>query len=523
MRFEFSVAARYLLPRKGHLSQSIISLLSVFVISLIVWLVLLFLSVTEGLEKGWIQKITAVTAPVRLTPKDAYFNSYYYLIDSYSQASGYRLKSIKEKQHSLLTDPYDEELDGDLPSFMPSFEKKDIVKETFQILERYGNASAFEIASAELHIHLIREKGENFLNQLSYLTALEDGPSPFSSIVETVTESDRENWQRLAKRSPQSTSILSSLTCVQNHFTQNPEQKPSLWAYTVNDQTFLPEDPLGREPLLLAKGFRESGLAIGDPVTIAFYGSTFSGMQEMVKNGYVAGFYDPGIMPLGGRLVMARPSLVTEIRAASQTERWPQGSGIFVHLKEAGNAPLVKEKILQDLQKAGLDPYWTVESYEDYDFSKDLVQQLKSDKYLFTLIAFIIILVACSNILSMLILLVNDKTKDIGVLQSMGATRKSIALIFGLCGTVLGLFASLIGTLAAYATLANLQTLVDFLAMLQGRNPFNTVFFGDKLPSSMSPTALLIVWIATCLLSIIAGLVPAIKASRIKPTETLKG
>ena len=517
------MAARYLLPRKGHLSQSIISLLSVFVISLIVWLVLIFLSVTEGLEKGWINKITAVSAPLRLTPKEAYFDSYYYQIDAFSSASDYRLKSIKEKLVSTIDDPYDEDLDGILPSYLPSSDKRDIIKETFGILESHGQAVPFEVASSELHIHLVRDKGENFLNQLSYLTALEETGSSFASIVQKIDDADCKNWEAIAKRQADPSSLLLALSSSENQFIKEPVQPPSLWAYTVNDKTFLPQDPLGREPLLLAKGFRDNGLCIGDNVNIAFYGSTFSGPQEMVKKGYVAGFYDPGIMPLGGRLVMARPSLVTEIRAASQTERWPQGSGIFLYMQDPLGAPAVKELITQKLQEAALDSYWTVESYEDYDFSKDLVQQLKSDKYLFTLIAFIIILVACSNILSMLILLVNDKKKDIGVLQSMGATKKSIALIFGLVGTALGLLASILGTAVAYITLANLQTLVDILALLQGRNPFNTLFFGDKLPSTMSTNALIIVWIATSLLSIIAGLVPAIKASRLKPTETLKG
>lgn len=517
------MAVRYLLPRKGHLSQSIISLLSVVVISLIVWLVLIFLSVTEGLEKGWINKITAVSAPLRLTPKEAYFDSYYYQVDAFSSTSDYRLKSIKEKLASTNLDPYDEDLDGSLPSYLPLSEKRDLIKETFIILEKYGQPAPFEIASSELHIHLVRDKGENFLNQLSYLTALEENSSSFASIVQKVDVADCKNWEAIAKRDAHPNSILAHLDSEENHFTKEPVAPPRLWAYTVNNQTFLPRDPLGREPLLLAKGFRDNGLCMGDHVNIAFYGSTFSGPQEMVKKGYVAGFYDPGIMPLGGRLVMARPALVTEIRAASQSERWPQGSGIFVYINDPLQAPYVKELILTKLKESALDSYWTVESYEDYDFSKDLVQQLKSDKYLFTLIAFIIILVACSNILSMLILLVNDKKKDIGVLQSMGATKKSIALIFGLVGTALGLLASILGTIVAYFTLANIQTLVDILALLQGRNPFNTLFFGDKLPSTMSSNALIIVWIATSLLSIIAGLVPAIKASRLKPTETLKG
>lgn len=496
MRFEFSVAARYLLPRKGHLSQSIISLLSVFVISLIVWLVLIFLSVTEGLEKSWINKITAISAPVRLTPTESYYHSYYYQIDALSYTASYRAKSLREKLTASMA-PYDEDVDGCLPASFPSPDNRDIVKETFALLTPYGDATPFEIASAELHIHLVRTEGENFLNQLAYITALEESPTPFTALVANPRSEDMENCKRLGLA--------------------------ATGAYKDHETTHLPADNFGREPLLFAKGLQESGLAIGDAVTITFYGTSFSGMQEMVKNGYVAGFYDSGIMPMGGRLVMARPDLVTEIRAATGAERWPQSSGLFLHMKEPMKAPLVKEKIAADLQRAGLDRYWTVESYEEYDFAKDLVQQLKSDKYLFTLIALIIILVACSNILSMLILLVNDKTKDIGILQSMGATRKSMALIFGLCGTALGLIASVIGTLIAYITLANLQTLIDLLAMLQGRNPFNTLFFGDKLPSAMSPHALIIVWIATCLLSILAGLVPAIKASRLKPTETLKG
>lgn len=516
------MAARYLLPRKGHLSQSIISLLSVFVISLIVWLVLIFLSVTQGLEKRWIDKITAVSAPLRLTPKESYFNTYYYQIDSFSSGSAYHLKSIKEKLLSSVTDPYDEEIDGLLPENFPLPEGRDIVKETFSLLSPFGTSAPFEIASAELHIQLVRESGENFLNQLSYLTALEESPSSFASVVEPPLEADIENWKRLAARTENPTLILDRLQKPESHFTEQPAVEP-LWSYVVNGVTYLPKDPLGREPLLFVKGLRESGLALGDSVAITFYGSTFSGMQEMVQHGYVAGFYDPGIMAFGGRLVMAKPALVTQIRAASQTERWPQGSGILVHLPEAETAPKVKSLLVEQLKKEGLDRYWTVESYEEYDFAKDLVQQLKSDKYLFTLIAFIIILVACSNILSMLILLVNDKTRDIGILQSMGATKKSIALIFGLCGTALGLIASLIGTVAASITLANMQTLIDILAALQGRNPFNSNFFGDKLPDSMSFDALLIVWVATCLLSIVAGLVPAIKASRIKPTETLKG
>ena len=82
-----------------------------------------------------------------------------------------------------------------------------------------------------------------------------------------------------------------------------------------------------------------------------------------------------------------------------------------------------------------------------------MLQQFQSDKYLFTLVGIIILLVACCNIISLLALLVNDKKKEIGILQAMGASKKSIALIFGTCGVAMGIVSSLIGTMRAIATL----------------------------------------------------------------------
>jgi lipoprotein-releasing system permease protein len=92
--FELSIAWKYLLPKRGQLSVALISLISITVISLVVWLILVFFSITQGLEKGWIDKLISVTAPVRITPTDAYFNSYYHQIDFLSRASDYSPRRI---------------------------------------------------------------------------------------------------------------------------------------------------------------------------------------------------------------------------------------------------------------------------------------------------------------------------------------------------------------------------------------------------------------------------------------------
>ena len=161
-------------------------------------------------------------------------------------------------------------------------------------------------------------------------------------------------------------------------------------------------------------------------------------------------------------------------------------------------------------------------TYEEYDFTKDILQQLRSDKNLFLIIATGIIIVACSNIISMLIILVNDKKLEIGILRSMGASSLSIATIFGFCGIAIGVLGSLIGTLTAAATLKNLDLLVYVLSKFQGHQAFNPLYYGDALPNQMSLDAALFVIISTAIISLISGIVPAIKAGMLRPSHVLR-
>ena len=117
--FELSIALKYLIPRKKQLSVSLIALLSVTVISLVVWLVLVFLSVTEGIERNWLQKLTTLNAPVRITPTKHYYSSYYYQIDGIAADSHYAAKNIAEKNKAALSDPYNPSEDGQLPAHFP--------------------------------------------------------------------------------------------------------------------------------------------------------------------------------------------------------------------------------------------------------------------------------------------------------------------------------------------------------------------------------------------------------------------
>ena len=238
----------------------------------------------------------------------------------------------------------------------------------------------------------------------------------------------------------------------------------------------------------------------------------------------MSGFYDPGLVSIGSKCIIVPSSVTRTIHASSQTFS-PDGTptnGIFVWFDDISSAPAVKEKISAQFKKAGISDYWKIDTFRDFEFSKDLMLQFQSDRTLLLLIAAIILLVACCNIISLLVLLVNDKKKEIAILQSMGASFGSIAAIFGLCGMAMGAISCLLGSSLAIFTLKHLNGLVSFLSALQGHNAFNPAFFGQTLPNQLSTEALLFVLIATPILSLAAGLIPAIKASRIRPSSVLR-
>lgn len=666
--FELSVAWKYLLPRRRQLSVSIISLISVLVISLVVWLILVFFSVANGLERMWVDRMIAMSAPVRLTPTDDYYQSYYYRIDGLSDASNYAYKSLSEKALATVSDPYDPEVDAALPSQFYSRDidqegkLKDLVKEVYASAEKIPGVivSPYEMAYGNMQIQMVRDTSlsdPSYINQSVYLgsfdptnsalqksllsiserdienlmgsisrtssekskllqeikpsrlktpasgwqiprdalpekgnfkiIALLDKSDQISKII--VAQSDQENdelfqrYQEMHYPSKKGTLALNKLTSSiytdsgtdtldkkvplivtgglvisgaidpksligsdQERFDANIQlqgnswkkkipmkglqivlgkevQVPSsFWAHKTDSGVQLPNDKSLGEPILLPKTYREGGVLVGDQGYLSYYVPTTSSVQEQRVPAYVAGFFDQGISPIGGKFAMVDPEVTAMIRSAYSGQDQSASTGIHLRFNDLARAEEIKQALKADLAAKGVDRYWNIETYEEYDFTRDLIQQLKSEKHLFSLIAGVIIIVACSNIISMLIILVNDKKMEIGILRAMGASSRSIAVIFGFCGMIMGLAGSLLGILLAVFTLFNLDSLIGFIGWLQGYDVFNASLYGETLPNQLSSEALTFVLAATVITSLIAGIVPAVKASLLKPSEILR-
>ncbi len=510
--FELSIAWKYLLPKRRQLSVSIISLISILVISLVIWLILVFFSVSRGLEKGWIEKLTALTSPIRVTPTEAYFKSYYFQVDKVSGASDYALRSIGEKLSTPASDPYNPESDQELPSDFPAKDldaegrQKDIVKLAFAGISELSfyqglKAEEFFIAPANLRLRLIRgiQKGKElsqaFLNHAVYVGS----KNPAELVLLKPTVADLDHAKEIA------------FVNIDEERLDNPERVTPLRKKIAYG-----------EPIFVPKGFRESGILQGDRGYLAYHAPTASSIQEQRQPVYVAGFYDPGIVPLGGKFILASQELVSALRSAQQQDLSAQTNGIGISIANLDQVDALKKDLEAKFENAGIAPYWHVETFREFDFAKDLLQQLRSEKHIFSLISLVILTVACSNVISMLIILVNNKRVEIGILRSMGASSFSIAAIFGICGFTMGLIGTLLGSILAYATLKNLDALLSLISSLQGYDAFNPLFYGETLPNAMSGEVLMTVLIATGVLSLIAGVVPALKAARVQPAEILR-
>jgi lipoprotein-releasing system permease protein len=296
------------------------------------------------------------------------------------------------------------------------------------------------------------------------------------------------------------------------------------WVHqSISSHFILPIDEEIGEGIILPKSFKEAGVLIGDRGHLSYFAATASLLQEQYLPVYVAGFYDPGIIPIGNKFIFVNPNMTSVIRAShNQDDKSSLTNGINVRFDQLKFAEDVKQDLLKSFQDKGINRYWDIQTYKEYEFTKEIIQELQSQKNIFMLIAVVIILVACSNIISMLIILVNDKKTEIGILRSMGASSKSIALIFGFAGAAIGVLGSLIGIAAAVLTLHYLGSLIAFLSRLQGYDVLNTSFYGQILTHEISYEALFFVLIATCVISILAGIVPAVKACLLKPSEILR-
>jgi lipoprotein-releasing system permease protein len=120
-------------------------------------------------------------------------------------------------------------------------------------------------------------------------------------------------------------------------------------------------------------------------------------------------------------------------------------------------------------------------------------------------------------------MIVMEKTKDIAILKSMGASGQSIMKIFVLEGLIIGITGTFAGMAGGLLIAYNLQRIVDIVQRLTGFELFSKdVYYLDHFPSRVVPGDVALICITAVIISLLATLYPAWQASRLPPAEALR-
>ena len=189
-------------------------------------------------------------------------------------------------------------------------------------------------------------------------------------------------------------------------------------------------------------------------------------------------------------------------------------SGVRLKLADTGRAPMVARDIKNDV---GFNYYvsdWTTQNANYF-------LAVKMEKTMMFIILSMIVGVAAFNIVSTLVMMVQDKQADIAILRTQGASPGSVMIIFLVQGLLIGVIGTLVGVIGGVLLASNIDVVVPFIERFTGPVLNPEVYYIDKMPSDLQWSTVLRTALMSFTLSLLATLYPAWRASRTDPASAL--
>ncbi len=157
------------------------------------------------------------------------------------------------------------------------------------------------------------------------------------------------------------------------------------------------------------------------------------------------------------------------------------------------------------------------------DLQGALLAAVQMETTILNILLFLIIAVAGFGILATFFMIVVEKTKDVGILKSLGASGTGVASIFLGYGVLLGAVGAGAGGIAGLLFVANINQIADVLESVSGQEVFDpTVYYFDHIPTLINPWTVAWVIVGAILIAVFASVLPAIRAARMHPVEALR-
>ncbi|WP_163372905.1 lipoprotein-releasing ABC transporter permease subunit [Endozoicomonas acroporae] len=254
------------------------------------------------------------------------------------------------------------------------------------------------------------------------------------------------------------------------------------------------------------------GLSVGDKVTMVLPEASvnLAGVLPRLKRFTVVGTFSVGADVDGNLAYAHREDLARFLRV-------PEGvTGIRLKMDDLFAAP----KLAWDVAITLPGRYYV----QDWTRSHGrLFQAIQMEKTMVGLLLTLIVAVAAFNIVSTLVMVVTDKQGDIAILRTFGATPKMIMGVFMVQGSLIGVIGTLLGVALGIAGALNVSEIVGALEKLLGIHFLSPdVYFISYLPSELMWQDVAVISVSGLLMSFLATLYPAWRASRTQPAEALR-
>ena len=277
-------------------------------------------------------------------------------------------------------------------------------------------------------------------------------------------------------------------------------------------------DDLDDDSILLSVGFASQlNLATGDEVDVytPLMGLRLkdSGGEEVVLPRLlrVAGIYQTGWQRADENTVICTLRLMQDLYDLGEGAH-----GLRVELKEGVDADRAAREITESLGRPFFARSW-MESQAEF------LSVLQFEKRMMFFLLFIIVIVAAFSIMSSLLIFVIRKTREIGLFAAMGATSCQVAGCFCVQGLIVGVTGTFAGFCLGFILLGFRTQITKAISWSMGvSDSMKEIYAFSYLPVHVVPLDLIIISVLSILVALLAGLVPAYRASKLEPVEALR-
>ena len=259
---------------------------------------------------------------------------------------------------------------------------------------------------------------------------------------------------------------------------------------------------------------RYFSLKVGDKISMISSQANYSpvGMLPRIKQYKISGIFDAGMYEYDAGLVVIH---INDAQKFFQTKQ--QISGVRVKLN---NLDITKQSVSEIYQAINSEDYIVLDWTQKH---ANLFSAIQLEKRVMSIILTLIIAVAAFNIVSTLVMGVTEKKSDIAILRTLGASQKSILIIFMGQGALTGIIGTFFGILFGVLIALNIDIIVPFIENIFGIEFLSKdIYYISEVPSQILLNDILYIGFMGLLLSFIASIYPSFKASKIEPAVALK-